>query len=88
MKDFIDKASLAVVLIATVAILLIIFYAQDGRRSFWIIPLCLCSTTAVFCTSAFGSRQSFMPELASKALFWLSLVAAIGTTLIAASGGT
>lgn len=87
-KDMTDKVSAAVVLASSIAIALILLYVPDGRHSFWLIPLCLFSTTAFFSRSAYGSRQSALPKHASQAFFWLSLFAAMVTGIVAALGGT
>jgi uncharacterized membrane protein YhaH (DUF805 family) len=94
MKDLIDKASTAIILASSAAMLFIVFYAPDGRRSFWLVPLCFLSIAAHFFSNAFGKDQLLLPKhasfpkSASKGLFWFYLTATIAVTVMAAQGGT
>lgn len=85
-KDIIDKASVGIMLASNIGILLVVFLSRDGGQSFWLIPLCLCSIAAVFSGSAFGSRQSLIPERASRTLFWLSSAAVVAAVFLGLSG--
>jgi len=88
MKGVVEKVSVGVVLASNIAILAILFCVPNGRQSFWLLPLGLYSITAILADSAFGSRQSVIPRPASQVLFWLSLLAAVVTTIMAMFGGT
>jgi uncharacterized membrane protein YfcA len=88
MKGVIEKASIGVVLASSIAGILVIIFAHDGRHSFWLIPLGCCSMTAIFADGAYGNRQPFLPRYTLRALFWLSLLLVAIETLFAVFGGT